>query len=727
MSNALLDIAREMQQEETQSPLDLAKSLQAQNNDTPPTAAGSYKAEPFGEVMASGDDWRIEKTEDGPVFVSPGMVSRDEGYVSAILGGATPEEASRQRGAEEFIEEHPIAARGAQAISGVPFVGEYVDEAIDLLYGPKARDAVRYSQIAMEKARPKEAAALQIGGTIAGAVPAAIVAPPIAAKSMLGKTLLGFGLGASGGAVEGYISGYGAGNEEDRLGEAAERGTYGALFGGILGGLAPSVGSAVRGVVRKTMKSPIEEAAKELGTSPEVVNALRAVVDVDDPAKARGIVDKMGAGAMLADFGDDITGVLDTSIQSSAAAGRIAKEAIEPRIFRAGGELSQTLDDILGTPTGKYSAARAIGAESRDAIKQAYAKPFAEAIDFETPAGRKILKTISTIPRKVLNEALEGANEEMALAALRGEIAESPKLTLESLQNPTVMQLDFIKRSLDSIREAGTDRLAGTVSPEARRAGGFARVLRDAVSDAVPSYREALDTAADSLSRKSAVDTGYNLLRRQTKVDAAGIMLEGMTDAQRESVKSGVRSYISDVLNDVGAVASDPDVGMREVSRIFRELTSSSSRKKLTSLLGPEEAGKIFAKVDNAGIALRLRAKVAANSATYGRAATRQQAEAFAGFSALERGDVGGATKEIIQAATASTDEAVAHRMSGFYADIADALVNIRGADAERALKLLKNVNVLEPISQAKAQFIAKVVTGGLIPAQQEFTRMGAE
>lgn len=92
----------------------------------------------------------------------------------------------------------------------------------------------------------------------------------------------------------------------------------------------------------------------------------------------------------------------------------------------------------------------------------------------------------------------------------------------------------------------------------------------------------------------------------------------------------GVRSQIDEVLANVRAVASDPNLDAREAQRALQNLSSRAVREKITMLMGDEAAaGRLFDQLDQASSALQLRAGVAANSRTFPRQATDQAMDAM--------------------------------------------------------------------------------------------------
>ena len=174
---------------------------------------------------------------------------------------------------DDVVKQHPIAARAATALQGVPFVGQYADEVVGY-FSPEAGRAMRVSQEAMADTRPGQTAALQIGGAVAGSIPLAAAAGPTAIaampQSLAGRALVGAGIGAAAGGLEGAVSGYGAGNDGNRAQAAQDYGVAGAAMGGAMGAAAPMAAAGLRAFVRiaQAWQLSVDEQLSLLGQPP---------------------------------------------------------------------------------------------------------------------------------------------------------------------------------------------------------------------------------------------------------------------------------------------------------------------------------------------------------------------------------------------------------------------------------------------------------------------------
>ena len=698
--------------------------------------------DPAWRSAAQSDEWslveyagggRIMRNREGKeVFVSEGVSTSDPDAIERIREGSTgPQEAARTT-AEQVVAQRPVSARAAKFIQGYPLLGQYTDEAIGMMYGDEAMENVREARKAMDVAYPGQSLALELGGGVLGA---ATVAPSLAVnmpgRGLGTKMAWGGAAGAGGGAIEGFVSGYGAGDEGDRLESAKTWGMLGGAFGLGLGALGPAVVSGFHKLFSGLAKSPLRTAAKELGVSQDVVKVLRAVIDTENIQDARKIIDDMGGDAFLADLTPQARNLLDAAIQLGGKGSGAAIKPIDARAVMFGDRISTMMDDIMGEPAGIVTASRIARNEAGDEVANLYNKAYNTPINYASPEGVKLEEILGRIPDSIFDAAAKQANDLMTwhgfgAKQVLAEIADDG--TVIKREMPNVVQLDYLKRGLDSVVGNHTD-ITGKVDSVGMLAADMAREVRMALRDAVPVYGDALETAADIFGYEDAARIGYALLRTNTTRESARAALQGLSGPEHKAAMSGVRNYIDDTLANIKAVASDPNTEAREVTKLWQNLSSRSARNKMVSLLGGEQAGELIRELERAKIAITLRAATARNASTASRLAAERMVEAITGptmIEQLQRGSPGQATQQLIQAMTGVTDEALALRKQGLYADIAEALVDIKGPEADRALRLLQYVDINEPLEAERAAAIARGVASLFVPAQQVGTRVTA-
>jgi hypothetical protein len=134
--------------------------------------------------------------------------------------------------------------------------------------------------------------------------------------------------------------------------------------------------------------------------------------------------------------------------------------------------------------------------------------------------------------------------------------------------------------------------------------------------------------------------------------------VEGLSDEAREALRIGVRSQIDDVLANVKAALTDPNMDVREAAKALKDLSSRASREKLALALGEREAAQMFDVLDQAFAAFQLRASVVDNSKT---AVRRMMDARFQGVNRsgvlrrLARADPIGAGQELVGTLTGNS------------------------------------------------------------------------
>ena len=688
---------------------------------TRPSAAQQYQEMGFTNFIAQYNDGQIlENPQTGErVFTSPGYNTSDPEIISNMMQGTSPAETGSARIQEQIIEQYPVASRAATALQGVPFLGSYTEEAVGMV-SPQAGEAMGQAVEAVRAQRPGQAAALEIGGALA-ATPALIAAAPAAlaplvtgATSLGGKMLRGAGLGAGAGTLEGAVSGYGRGEGEGRL---AEAGTGAALGGGLgfaIGGALPGVSAAIRAGFENIKGRSVGQIAKTLGISTDAAKVVRTALENDDLAAATVALERAGSSSMLADAGPATQRLLDVSVTSGGAAPKVAGEAVTARAEQAGARMTTVLDDLLGAPEGVATAQRSIRQGTQEARNRAYRVAYAQPINYSAGRGRYLENLLKRVPQSAINRAnelmrLEGVESAQILA----EVAESGAVSFKRL--PDVRQLDYITRAMGDVAEQqnALGKLGGTTQL-GRATANLQRDIRKVLKAEVPQYGAALDVAADAISRTRAVEAGADILKAGTTREAVADALKGASRAERDAAKAGLRSAIDDTLARVNAVASDPNIEIREFQKLANNLRSRSMKDKMSILLGKTETDRLYKELDENVVSLELRAAIARNSATQQRQAIQGAVEditAPGALSTLMAGEPINATKNVVQIVTGTTPEARTLRQMGIYDEIANTLVSLRGNQAKQALRLVERAMAGDALNETQARVIAKALT----------------
>lgn len=612
-----------------------------------------------------------------------------------------------------------IGGTVVKAAQGIPFAGEWLDEGLDAInpgQGQRARDI----QGAMDRQHPKTAMTAEIGGGIIGSLPLAIPGAGAAmqAGTKTGQVLRGFGLGATAGGLEGATAGGGRARPGNRLEGATKGAILGVGLGGALGALSPVVGSAAKSIWKRIKKLDVKEIAAELSVSDKAARSIKSYLVNDDLEAAARQLSKIGDDAMLADAGPATRQALDTAAATGGEALRLTRDRVEARAQQAGGRLSESLDRILGPADGIKAAATGIAKRTSAARQAAYDRAYGQAINYADDAGRNIESVLERIPSRTLNTAVREANDAMQAAGLKNaqimaEIAEDGAVAFREM--PNVQQLDYIKRALGDIASKEVDQF-GRKTAAGIRASKLAGELRDAIGSSVPSYKAAVKLGGDKLAEDAALDLGRKLLRKGTTFeDVAGIMRGASVEA-KAAAKRGLRESIEDTLSNVRRTITDENVDAREAMQLVKEMSSRANTKKARLVLG-NDAKALFDELEKAEAALALRAAVARNSATAIRQEGQSQVVAEAAPGLLRRtlgkgGNPLDAAREITEAVAGIDPASLSEGQRQIFAEIADALTRVRGAAAKRSLKVIQGAMEGQPIKDAEAKLIGRVLGG---------------
>lgn len=673
--------------------------------------------------------------------VPPGMVYDDRtgGYVDTAL-------AAQRMG----------KAQGASAsfIAGAPFVGEYADEAMGRVdaavtgRNPEiAQETMRQSRQQLQESNPGLALTAEIAGSVTGSLPfmaggAGLVSR---AKTLPGKVLAAIGLGAAFGGAEGAVQGYGAGTTpETRGAEAWQRGIIGAGAGGVLGAIAPILGKAARGAVDRIKKLDTSVIAEEFGLSPQAARVVRGFLANDDLDAAAAALSRRGDNAMLAEAGPGTRQALDSAMATGGDALSVARPRVDQRVQQASTRWAQTLDDTLGSADGgiKGSArdiARGSAAQRKAAYDFAYRQP--------TPMAGEAGQQLESILRRIAPDDFQAAMREASKQArdqsytnfnIMATFDDAGNVTFT--QPPSVMELDYLARGLGKIVEDGTDPVTGNMTTAATRAADQARAMRDVLKENVNGYATALKVGGDKIRATEALTMGRRLLSETATVeDVRNVMRDASPDV-RASARKGLRENIEAVMGRARATIADLEAGnvdfeagtnaVGEAVAATRALLTPNNLTKMRFVLGGDDAKRLFGELEKVGDALVLRSAVARQTATAIRTAGREAMQAEVAPSAVRRaaGNMGNpldAAREVTQSLAGIDAASLSAAERGYFAEVADALTRIRGPEAQRALAAVRGAMQGQPMRDAQAQEIVRLLgLPALAGALQSTTRL---
>lgn len=611
---------------------------------------------------------------------------------------------------------------------GLPFVGEWLDEGIDRI-NPGQGEYIRTVQGAMDRQYPKTALASEIAGGVVGSAPLAVGAVGTAGKAATraGRAIRGAVIAGSGAAVEGAVAGAGR-NNEDRLGGAVSGGLVGGGLGAVLGAAAPLLGEGVSALAKRIKGLDVNTIADTLGISKPAARVVKTGLLSDDMTKAQAVLARGGDEAMLADAGQATRKLLDASAQSGGEALSVSRARVGDRAARQGGAFKESLDNILGEAGGIKAAARGIAKRTASVRQAAYDRAYSLPIDYASDVGRNIENVLARVPRGTMEAAVKEANEAMQEAGTRNlqimvSIGEDGSLTITHPMN--VQQLDYLKRALGDVAQANKDQF-GRLTAAGQRASRLAGDLRDAVGDAVPSYKRAVKLGGDKIAEDNALDVGRNLLSARSTVEDVRNAVKGMSKEAKLALRRGLRENIDTIMDrarttisDIEAGTFDFETGMDEAKQAFdalRAMTTAGSMKKLRLSLGGD-ANALIKQMQKTSDALSLRASIAANSATALRKAIQGQIadEVAPGIIRKTAGNMGNpleAARSITQELVGVDARSLSREQRAMFAEIAKTLTGIRGQEAQRALAAVQASLAGQPMKDADAELIGRLFAG---------------
>lgn len=592
--------------------------------------------------------------------------------------------------------------------------GEKFSDAYNLMQEVQRQDLEQRREEA-----PITSAVSQVGGAV---LQAPLFAGPLVSAAGLplgGRMAMGALVGGGTGAVEGFGSGSGL---DDRLQKAG----IGAGIGVGVGAAVPVLAQGAGSLYRKAADYfTVNKELGNVGLSRPAGDALMRVLDADNafsPAGANRIM-QAGDDAMLVDAGKSVRGVLDTAIQRGGPATKLATEAIEARSLNANRALNETLDRFLGPPEGVFNTVTGIREGTKVPRGSAYDKAYAAPIDYSTPLGLRLEKLIT---ERVRPQAIKIANNLMRdrgkiSQQILADIAENGHVTYRTL--PDVRQIDYITRGINELAKQTRQGTLGSVSDEAKGLMDLSREIREITKYLVPEYRAALNTAANAIQRKEAVELGNKALSRSMARDEFAALVKRMTPPEKEALKQGIRSQIDEDLANVSALASNPDIEIRQVAAAMKQLTSNASFDKLATLLGPKEARELFRELGKSFRAAQLHAATVRNSATFGRGAVsdaikQTQAPGMVG-NLVDMAPIK-AIRSGAQFMTGRTPQDMLAKEDEIYRQLSQALTGPRGSDALIALQRLKAAYEKAPANEELGRLLgAYLGTGTGLAAHQ--------
>lgn len=701
-------------------------------------------------IATTPDGGQVFRMANGQLaFKSPGYATNDQAAIARIMEGATPIDEVQATTDALTISQNPIAARVQEFNQGVPFVGEWLDEAVGAV-SPTAGKAMRQTSDAMERQNPVESGALNLAGGVAYTLPLIAGSASTKAADFINrganwftKGLRAGAVAAPAGATETAATFAGRAEEGKRGEQAVVGGVVGAGVAGVLGALAPAIGTTVTELAKRVKRLDVSTIADEFGLSKPAARVVKGYLLNDDLDAAAAAIARGGDDAMLANAGPATRQALDTAAASGGEALSVTRKRVGDAVSGASNRFINVLDDVLGKATGGIKdAAREIAQRTAPARKAAYDAAYAQPTPMTGEAGERLQSVLSRISPDDFNAAIREANAEMLDRGYKNQnimasIADDGTITFS--QPLSVLQLDHIARGLANVVEKGTDPLTGAMSPAARRASGQLADLRGVLKESIPGYRDALRIGGDAAQAREALSLGRKILNQSTTPDDLLTFLRrGLPDDAKAALRKGMRENLEAVMGNARTTIADLESGAMdfasgqnataEALAAVRNLLTRNNMTKARLVLGKADAEKLFAEMERVADVLVLRSSVARGSATAIRQAGQQQMsdEVAPGILRRTLGNAGNpldAARDITREIAGIDPRSMSDQQRQYFAEIADALTRIKGADAQRALASVRAAMQGQPIKDAEAQLIGRLVAGGVaLPGYQAAT-----
>lgn len=696
--------------------------------------------------MPESDGAILQYPNGREVFVSKARSVVDPKQIEELKSGM-PEAEQIKRGIQQGVlqeaeRKSPFGRMTGPIVAGTQAIGlgagEFTDEIAGALFGGDSARALRAIQSAQRSERPIETFAAQAGVGLSEGYGLAKRFPKLA-QMLIGKPgtdlvgRVGRGLigGAIAGATSGAIGGAGAAApDESRVEEGLKGAGIGTLVGAGVGAVSPVVAAAGENIVEYVRRSDLGQIASALGISRPAASIIKDTMESGGNIEAAiANVQKAGDTGMLADAGFAAQALTDAAASLSPTGGQMVRETLSDRAQQVATQLNQTLSQTLGdAEIGPRAAVKKIRDVTKDQRKAAYDKAYygtngqANIIDYASPQGEAVLDAIGRIEPEILTQAFKKAN-----ARMRDELGREVKQWDVSINDvgdivrmkelPTAIQLDYLKRGLNSLVEGERDSLTGRLSDDGRLYANLASRLRQAMGDAIPGYNEAVQLGGDTIAEEGAFLLGRNALKPQTEIED---IFEELGDtpsaAQLTAMRLGMQQYIRKVLNDVRAVPSDPEIEARQLDAFLRLTSSQNARDKITAVLG-EQAPEMLRQIDEVAQTSLVRSAVNLNSKTAQRQSIERMADEYMQPGILGqflRGRPINSTQEIVQALTGLTSEYDERQRQQLFNEIAKAMVGQQGEAAVQTLRIIQDAMQGKTISAADNERMVRDITSAI-------------
>lgn len=537
--------------------------------------------------------------------------------------------------------------------------------------------------------------------------------PPLGKKA----TQVGGVTAASG--VEGLLYGAGDGDTtDDRITGGMQTSAINMAITAPLSIAFPALGSLINRF--NPVKQQIDTIATEFGIS---IEAARLIKDAfDSGSTLTEMMDKVarsGDERMLADANKAFTTLLDTAATISPSAGGEIQKVVGDRVQDTSSRLAGDLDVTLGTqPQGTQTILENVSASTKTARGDAYDKAKAFPVDYTTPQGKEILRTLKLLDKNTIDKvnklfAMQGKKVRIKYKG----VDKSGNLIFDEL--PNTEALDLLKRQLDKVVEGGTDPLTKNLLDIDVMVAAAARdSIRNNLKAINPYYADALSQGQGKILTQKAIILGQKMLSNKTTADEVKIFMRSASKEEVQGLRQGLREQIENTMSNAkrASTTGRPEE-VAEAMKLITDMSSRSVRVKMEQILGKKTADAMFKRLDESRASIELQAGVRPGSQTAARMQNIATVEKM-----IERGPVGSlfegqpvqAVKKLRDFFTGTGEDYSQKRKEDIFKEVSDLLTQRRGKDVDTALEYLEMVKRGENLTVPQASYLTLLIKNGL-------------
>jgi hypothetical protein len=455
-------------------------------------------------------------------------------------------------------------------------------------------------------ANPGEALALEATGGIASTfIPGVgLVGRGVQAATGLGK-ITNLGVRAAGtGALSGALSGLGQAetmSPSDLASSAATNALFGAAISPVAAKGFELTGRGLASGAQRLRErfgdtiEVLDDATGEFVRVPQMAvtpEELRASQMLYEAAGRRGPERAVGEAALASRYGAPtplglatprMTALTEKVVQKPSSGQEALAEAVYGTRAEASERVGARAEDALPGAKDYFGEEEAITQRLRDIGDTEYQRAYAVG-EVADPTIYSLINNPASTIRSIWQSAqnlakLKGSDLRMRMEPVLDEGGNLVGLAPTKDSVPNVEALDLFKRALDDRIEAGFKGRSSEGKSEAAALRDIRNALVTRMDDLVPEYREARTKYAGDMEVRDALRFGLDIFSRKIRPAEFRKQISGMSDAEREAVKSGALEAI--FRNIEGSQGRD----------LAKQISGTPEKlAKLKDLMGPAEA-----------------------------------------------------------------------------------------------------------------------------------------